>query len=126
MTPTLVDSVGWIEFFGGGPLAGRYAKHLDPASSVVVPTIVLYEVYKKIKRERSEEAALVAVSTMQTARMVPLTEPLSLTAADLSLRYKLGMADAIVYASALQEGAQLVTSDKDLKDLPQVIYYAKD
>ena len=121
----LVDSVGWIEFFTDGPLAGKYSKYLQKPSEVVVPTIVLYEVYKKIKSERSEEAALVAVATMQNARTIPLTEELSLSAADASLRHKLAMADAIVYASAIQEGAKVVTSDNDLKDLPQVTYFPK-
>ena len=121
----LVDSSGWLEFFTGGPLAGEYAKHLQNPSGVVVPVIVLYEVYKKIKAERSEEAALVAVATMQNARILPLTDELSLAAADISLSRKLAMADAMVYASALQEGVPLITSDKDLKDLPQVTYYPK-
>ena len=122
---TLVDSVGWIEFFTDGPLAGEYAKYLQKPSEVIVPTIILYEVYKKIKNERSEEAALIAVATMQNARIVPLTEELSLSAADASLNHKLAMADAIVYASAIQEGAKVVTSDNDLKDLPQVTYFPK-
>lgn len=122
---TLVDSVGWIEFFTDGPLAGEYAKYLRQPSEVIVPTIVLYEVYKKIKADRNEESALVAIGTMQNARIVPLTEELSLSAADLSLDCKLAMADAIVYASALQEHARLITSDKDLKDLPQVIYFPR-
>ena len=122
---TLVDSVGWIEFFTDGPLAEEYSRYLQKPSEVVVPAIVLYEVYKKIKNERSEEAALVAVATMQNARIIPLTEELSLSAADASLRHKLAMADAIVYASAIQEGAKVVTSDNDLKDLPQVTYFPK-
>lgn len=121
----LVDSFGWIEFFTDGPLAGEYAKYLQRPSEVIVPTIVLYEVYKKIKNEKSEEAALVAVATMQNAQVVPLTEELSLSAADASLSHKLAMADAIVYASAIQQGAGLVTSDKDLKGLPHVTYFPK-
>lgn len=122
---SLVDSVGWIEFFTDGPLAGAYAKHLRKPEDVVVPTVVLYEVYKKIKSEKGEDSALMAMATMQSARVVPLTGDLSLSAADASLNYKLAMADAIVYASAIQEGVRLVTSDKDLKDLPQVVYYPK-
>lgn len=122
---TLVDSFGWIEFFTDGPLAGEYAKYLQRPSEVIVPTIVLYEVYKKIKSAKSEEVALIAVATMQNAQIVPLTEELSLSAADVSLSHRLAMADAIVYASALQEDAKVVTSDKDLKDLPHVIYFPK-
>jgi len=122
---TLVDSFGWIEFFADGPLANEYARYLQKPSEVLVPTIVLYEVYKKIKAEKNEESALVAVGTMQNAHILPLTEELSLSAADLSLNHKLAMADAIVYASALQENARVVTSDKDLKDLPHVTYFPK-
>ena len=122
---TLVDSVGWIEFFTDGPLASEYARYLQKPSEVIVPTIVLYEVYKKIKSEKNEETALVAVATMQNAQMIPLTEELSLLAADVSLSHKLAMADAIVYASAIQQNAKLVTSDKDLKDLPRVTYFPK-
>ena len=122
---SLVDSVGWIEFFTDGPLAGAYAKHLQKPEDVVVPTVVLYEVYKKIKSQKGEDSALVAMATMQNTRVVPLTADLSLSAADASLNYKLAMADAIVYASAIQEGVRLVTSDRDLKDLPQVVYYPK-
>lgn len=121
----VVDSSGWIEFFTDGPLAASYAKHLDKVSEVIVPVIILYEVYKKIKLERNEESALFAVSTMQRARILPLTEEMSLAAADVSIQHKLAIADAIVYACALHEGAQLMTSDKDLKELPQVVYYPK-
>ena len=121
----LVDSVGWIEFFTDGPLAMKYARYLQKPAEVIVPTIVLYEVYKKIKNERSEAAALVAIATMQNAQIVPLNEELSLSAADVSLSHKLAMADAIVYASAIQQNAKLVTSDKDLKNLPHVTYFPK-
>ncbi len=122
---TVIDSSGWIEFFSEGPLASHYEKHLGSLSEIVVPTIVLYEVYKKYKRESGEQGALTAVFHMQKCRIVPLTEELSLEAADLSLQYGLAMADAIVYASALQEKAKLITSDKALKNLPQVVYYSK-
>jgi predicted nucleic acid-binding protein len=122
---TLVDSFGWIEFFTDGPLADEYAKYLQRPSEVLVPTIVLYEVYKKIKVEKNEESALVAIGTMQNAQILPLTEELSVSAADLSLSHKLAMADAIIYASALQENAKVVTSDKDLKNLPHVTYFPK-
>ena len=122
---TLVDSFGWIEFFTDGPLAGEYAKYLQRPSEVLVPTVVLYEVYKKIKAEKNEESALIAIGTMQNAQILPLTETLSVSAADLSLSHKLAMADAIVYASAIQENVGVVTSDKDLKGLPNVTYFPR-
>jgi predicted nucleic acid-binding protein len=121
----LVDSSGWIEFFTNGPLATRYAPFLSAEHEVLTPTIVVYEVYKLIKRERSEEEALVAVSLMQRTRIVPLSEMIALTAADLALEHGLAMADAIVYATARTEGVQVVTSDADFEGLPEVLYYGK-
>lgn len=118
----LVDSSGWLEFFIDGPLAGRYEAYLSDPSDIVTPTIVLYEVYKKIKRERSEELALVAAAQIQRTRMAPLTETLALTAADVSLQYRLAMADAVVYATAILHGAEMVTSDADFENLPNVTF----
>lgn len=119
---TLVDSSGWIEFFSGGPLADRYASYLKDPAQLVTPTIVLYEVYKKVKRERGEETALLAVGQLSATMVIPLTESIALLAADLSLQYGLAMADAIVYATARDQQARIVTSDADLKDLPAVVY----
>ena len=121
----LVDSAGWIEFFTDGRLASKYEKHLNPTNAVIVPSVVFYEVYKVIKRERSEEDALLAVTQMQKGKQVSFTEELALDAADISLQYHLAMADAMVYATAVQEKVKLATSDRDLKDLPDVIYYPK-
>lgn len=121
----LVDSSGWLEFLTGGPLAGSCAPALKDLRDVITPTVVLYEVYKFIKRERGEEEALVAAAQMGKTRLVPLTDPVALTAADLSLKHKLAMADAIVYATAVLEGAKVLTCDADLADLPGVTFLKK-
>ena len=118
----LVDSSGWIEFFIAGPLADRYAAYFTPATQLITPTIVLYEVYKKIKRERGEEAALLIAARLSATEVVPLTEPIALLAADFSLRHGLAMADSVVYATSRDQEAQLITGDADLKDLPGVVY----
>lgn len=117
-----MDSSGWIEFFTGGPLAERYASYLTPSTRLLTPTIVLYEVYKKIKRERGEETAILFAGRLNATKVVTLTESIALLAADLSLRHGLAMADAIVYATAQDQEAEVVTSDADLKDLPGVVY----
>ena len=121
----LIDSSGWLEFFMGGPLAGTYAHHLKNPDEIVTPTIVLYEVYKVIKRQRSEEEALAAAAQMGKTRLVALDDSIALTAADASLIHQLAMADAIVYATALAEKAKLITSDSDLSGLPGVSYLKK-
>ena len=121
----LVDSSGWLEFFTEGPLANAYAEHLKRPSDIVTPTVVLYEVYKLIKRQRSEQEAVAAAAQLGKTHVVALTEAIALTAADASLAYHLAMADAIVYATALTQGAKLVTSDADLGVLPGVTYLKK-
>ena len=121
----LVDSSGWLEFFMDGPLASTYAQHLKHPNDVLTPTIVLYEVYKVIKRQRSEEEALTTAAQMGKTQLVPLNDTIALTAADASLTYQLAMADAIVYATALTHKAKLVTSDADLASLPGVLYLKK-
>ena len=121
----LVDSSGWLEFFAAGPLADEFSAYLSDLEEVVTPTIVLYEVYRWIKRQRSEEDALIAAAQMQKTRVEPLTETVALTAADLGLEHGLAMADAIVYATAGLRSAKLVTSDQDFADLPGVIFLKK-
>ncbi|HYX21560.1 MAG TPA: type II toxin-antitoxin system VapC family toxin [Thermoanaerobaculia bacterium] len=122
----VVDSSGWIEFFTGGKNAERYGGYLENLDRVATPTVVLYEVYKLIKRERTEEEALLAAAQMQKTRVLPLSESLALSAADVSLEFRLAMADAIVYATALSVEARLVTGDADLEGLPGVTYVPRE
>jgi toxin FitB len=117
-----MDSSGWIEFFTGGPLAERYAAYLTPRHNTITPTIVLYEVYKKIKREKGEETALLFTGRLSATHVVQLTKSIAYLAADFSIRHGLAMADAIVYATAKDQEADVVTGDADLKDLPGVLY----
>ena len=121
----LVDSSGWLEFFTDGPLAERYVPHLADLSQVITPTIVIYEVYKRIKRERGEEAANVAAAQLKKTRIILLTEAVAIKAVDLSLEHHLAMADSIVYATAALYDAIVITSDGDFKSLPGVTYYEK-
>jgi predicted nucleic acid-binding protein len=118
----LIDSSGWIEFFTDGPLAKAYAKRLKDPAKIVTPTVVLYEVYKKIKREKTEEDALLAVSLMNRTSVVELSESIALLAADLSIQNSLPMADAMVYATAIEKNCSVVTSDEHFKKLDKVIF----
>lgn len=117
----LMDSSGWIEFFTDGPRAAEYSKYLKDITKIITPTIVLYEVYKKIKMERTEEDALFAISLINKTSVIPLTESIALSAADLSIKHSLPMADAIVYATALEEDCKIVTSDTHFKGLSSVM-----
>ncbi|HJQ41057.1 MAG TPA: type II toxin-antitoxin system VapC family toxin [Thermoanaerobaculia bacterium] len=121
----VIDSSGWVEFFTDGSLSEAYAARLRHLPTVLTPVIVLYEVYKRLKRELSEDDALVAVSAMQRTRIVPMTGEIALTAADLSLEHGLAMADAMILATARLHRAELVTSDKDFESISGVTYLVK-
>jgi toxin FitB len=120
----LIDSSGWIAYFTDGPCAEDYAAHVG-ADDVITPTIVIYEVYKIIRRGASEEQALVVAAHLEATTVIDLDPDLALEAAELSLEHGLAMADAVVYATACRYGAELFTSDADLAGLPGVTYVAK-
>jgi len=120
----VVDSCGWLEYFKDGPLADAYENYIH-SPDLIVPTVVLYEVYKVVCRELGERQALHAVSMLKCYQVVPLDARLALEAADISLRCDLPMADAIVYATAQALGALLVSSDEHFEDLPDVQYLAR-
>ena len=88
---------------------------------MLVSAIEVYEVYKVIRRDLSEERAIEAVSALRRATIVPVDASLALEAADVSLERGLAMADAIVYATARRHGARLVTADVDFEGLPEAI-----
>lgn len=113
----LVDSSGWVEYFTDGPLADEFAPYLENLAEVVTPTIVIFEVYRVIRRQRSEEAATAAVAQMQKTSVVDLDQFLALSAADVSIDHRLAMADAIVYATARTKGVDVVTGDADFAGL---------
>jgi predicted nucleic acid-binding protein len=94
-------------------------------SKVITPTILLYEVYKKIKRERTEEEALLAVALMQQSHVVPLDDSIALSAADLCLQYSIPMGDSVVYATAVENKCLLITSDDHFRNLEKVEYIPK-
>lgn len=118
----VIDSSGWIEFFTDGAAADEYARYLRNLSTIVTPVIVIYEVYKRLKRELSEDDAIIAVSVMQRTLVTPIDQELVLTAADLSLENGLAMADALVLATAQKFRAHLITSDRDFAAIPGVVY----
>ncbi|MBA4380908.1 MAG: VapC toxin family PIN domain ribonuclease [Anaerolinea sp.] len=121
----LVDSCGWVEFFCDSPLAGKYAHAIEITSDLVVPTVCVYEVVKKILTEVGEQEALQAMATMRRGHVEELTDQLAVSAAFLSRQHKLPMADAVVYATARRFGATIWTQDSHFKTLSSVKYFGK-
>jgi len=121
----VVDSCGWIEVFADGPLANLFDPYLQDLRTVVTPTVVVYEVYRKLKQSMSEDDALSALTVLQQTTVVPLSTEIALDAADLAIEHQLSMADAFVLATGYAMDADVVTSDSSFKDLPRVVYFSK-
>ncbi len=121
----VVDSSAWLEYFANGPNAAFFATAVEKIDDLIVPSLTIYEVFKRVLQQRNEGDALQAVAVMQQGEVVDLDARIALSAARISLEYKLPMADSVVLATARAHGATLWTQDADLKDLPRVQYRKK-
>jgi predicted nucleic acid-binding protein len=122
----IVDSSCWIEYLMNSEISVHVAPVIEDPGELVVPTITLYEVYKKLLAEKDEEYALDVISFMQTGTVIDLNTALSLSAAQISRKHKLPMADSIIYATSLHYSAVIWTCDKHFKDIPDIQYFPKN
>lgn len=116
----LVDSSGWLEYFADEANANFFRKPLESSAKLIVPSICIFEVFKKILYQRNEDDALQAIALMQKGEIIPLDISLSLSAAKLSRDLKLPMADSIILATAKAYNAVLWTQDKDFENIEGV------
>lgn len=121
----VVDSSGWLEYLADGPNADFFAKSIIATADLVVPTLSLYEVFKRVLQQRDEDDALQAVALMQQGTIVELSASLALSAARISLNEKIPMADSIMLATARAYGAILWSQDSDFENIADVRYLAK-
>ena len=122
----LVDSCGWLEYFAGGPNADFFAPALEVKdSSLIVPTLCLFEVFKKVLAQFGREQAIEKVAAMRQGDIVHLDDSLALEAALLSHELKLSMADSVILATARSHGAVLWTQDSHFAGIDGVQYRAK-
>jgi len=121
----IVDSSGWLAYFADEPNAKHFLNPLKDTASLVVPTITVYEVFKVVLRESSENEALQATAAMQKGTVIDLTVQMAMAASKLSLENSLPMADSIILATARAYGATLWTQDSDFKNITGVKYFPK-
>lgn len=121
----VVDSSAWLEYFADGPNAEHFAKVIEKPDGLLVPSITLLEVFKRICQQRDESAALQYVAVMQQSTVVALDAALAVRAAALGLRHKLPLADSVVYATAQHASAIVWTQDADFEGLPGVRFWRK-
>jgi predicted nucleic acid-binding protein len=121
----VVDSSGWLEYLADGLNADFFAKSILATAALLVPTLSLYEVFKRVLQQRGENDALQAAALMQQGTIVELSASLALSAARISLDEKIPMADSIMLATARAHGATLWSQDSDFENIPDVRYIAK-
>lgn len=121
----LVDTSGWLEYFFLGKNASYFSSPIEQTKELIVPTICLYEVFKKINMVADEAKALQGIAQMKQGQVVNVSEDIALRASLISIKHKLAMADSIIYATANIYDAILWTQDIDFKVLPNVKYKKK-
>ena len=121
----LVDSSGWLEFFAGGMNADLFAEPLTDRERLIIPTIIIFEVFKVVLRERGENAALQAAALLRQGSVIELSEAISLRAARLSVAHKLPLADSVILATAKAHNALIWTMDVHFSDIEGVKYFRK-
>lgn len=121
----VVDSSAWLEYFADGPNANYFAAAIQDVEELLVPSIVVYEVFRRVLQQRGEDAALQAAAILHQGRVVDLGGALALEAARLGVEERLPLADSVVLATARQAGAIVWTQDADFDGRPDVRYRRK-
>jgi predicted nucleic acid-binding protein len=121
----IVDSSGWLEYFADASNADFFAPAIETTEELIVPSVTLYEVFKRVLEQRSYDDALQAIAAMQQGRVVDLDASLALFAGQLGHELKLPLADSVILATARRHCAVLWTQDSDFRDLPPVKYRPK-
>ncbi|MBI4192754.1 MAG: type II toxin-antitoxin system VapC family toxin [Betaproteobacteria bacterium] len=121
----VVDSSAWLEYFADGPNAGFFAPAIEATEELIVPSIVLLEVFKRLLQQCSEGEALQAAAILQQGKVVDLDSALALSAAKTGVTSKLPLADSVILATARRFDATIWTQDDDFDGLPGVKYRPK-
>jgi len=121
----ILDSSCWLEYFLDGKGAKQYASNIENNGKIIVPAIVLHEVFKVVMRASNEDSALAAAAVLQQFSVIPIDENIAMYSAKLGQEHHLAMADSMILATAQIHHAILWTQDNDFKNLPSVKYFEK-
>lgn len=121
----VVDSSGWLEYLADSKTAGFFASAIENIKDLIVPSISLYEVFKRVHLQSGEDEALKVVGQMMQGRVIELDAPMALDAARMSIEFTLPMADSIILATARAHGAILWTQDEHFKGIESVQFVEK-
>ncbi len=118
----VVDSSAWLEYVAAGPNATFFAEAIENITELIVPTVSIYEVFKRIVQQRSENDALQVVAVMQQGKIAELDSRTALSAARISIDHQLPMADSVILATARMNDAVLWTQDSHFEKMQNVKY----
>jgi predicted nucleic acid-binding protein len=121
----IVDSSGWLAYFADEPNAEHFALPIEQTEQLLVPSITLSEVFKRVLTQASEAAALEAVAQMRRGQVIDLDARLAVEAATLGHNLGLPVADSIIYATGQVYRALVWTQDADFESLDGVKYFRK-
>ncbi|MFH1931914.1 MAG: type II toxin-antitoxin system VapC family toxin [Pseudomonadota bacterium] len=92
----IVDSSGWLEYFADGPNANFFTPAIENISKLVIPSISIYEVFKRVIQQCDESDAIQSIAIMKQGLMMDLNPMIAISAAKVSVELKLPMADSII------------------------------
>lgn len=121
----IVDSSGWLEYFAGTKNARHFAQAIEDTDHLLVPSIIIYEVFRKLLRERDEHTALTIIGHMRLGRIIDVNLEIALLAAKLGVAHKIPFADSIILATSRIHSATIFTQDSDFASIEGVRYFAK-
>jgi predicted nucleic acid-binding protein len=118
----VVDSSAWLEYLAAGPNAQFFAAAIENTAELIVPAVSIYEVFKRVVQQRSENEALQVVAVMQQGTLSEMDTTVALSAARISIESQLPMADSIMLATAMLNRATLWTQDSHFEGMRDVKY----
>ena len=121
----VVDSSAWLEYFADGPNAVFFAPAIENIDELLVPSITVLEVFKRVLQQRGEGEALQAIALLRQGRIVDLDTAIAMSAAQLGLEHKIPLADSVILATARAHNAVVWTQDADFKKIDGVKFKAK-
>lgn len=121
----VVDSSGWVEYLLDTPRADLFAAPIEQRQALLVPTIALFEVHRVLSRKLPPDVVKACLDVMRLGRVLDITAARAVAGADVSLRHRLAMGDALMYSLTLEHGATFWTQDVDYQGLPSVQYFPK-
>ena len=121
----VVDSSGWIEYFLDTASADNFAAAIEQTDQLIVPSLSFFEVHRFLSRNANAQQRDECLDIMRRGKVVELTAQRAIAASDTAQKYRLAMADAVMYSIAREFNATFWTQDVDYKDLPGVSYHVK-